>query len=179
MFFYQCRYYHTLFWCSLLWFRLIGGSFVFLDVGPSILFFEIHVSFGCFGLFMIDRVTSSWWLVSSFSMVERCSFSNLVSDSKTCIAKSYSLDMSMRRKIPPPQALSSTCFFGVAWFCIKPYSMVLHVVLFTKEIVNVSSILFLHKLLWFSIWNLNLPSIEHGTNHWHRFRFCSISFLFK
>jgi hypothetical protein len=41
-----------------LWFTLFGDSFVFLDVGPSILFL-VFLFFGCFGLFMIGRVSSS------------------------------------------------------------------------------------------------------------------------
>jgi hypothetical protein len=41
-----------------LWFALLGGSFVFLDVGPS--FFSLYSPFfGCFGLFMIVRVSLS------------------------------------------------------------------------------------------------------------------------
>jgi hypothetical protein len=32
-----------------LWFGLLGGSFVFLDVGPSILIFVFPLFFGCFG----------------------------------------------------------------------------------------------------------------------------------
>jgi hypothetical protein len=41
-----------------LWFAFLGDSFVFLDVGPSILFF-VFPFFGCFGLFMIGRDSSS------------------------------------------------------------------------------------------------------------------------
>jgi hypothetical protein len=43
-----------------LWFGLLGGSFVFLDMGPSILFlvFLFFFFFGCFGLFMIGKVSS-------------------------------------------------------------------------------------------------------------------------
>jgi len=41
-----------------LWSALLGGSFVFLDVGPS--FFSLYSPFlGCFGLFMIGRVSLS------------------------------------------------------------------------------------------------------------------------
>jgi hypothetical protein len=43
-----------------LWFALSGGSFVFLEVGPSILllpFWSLYsLYFACFGLFMIGRV---------------------------------------------------------------------------------------------------------------------------
>jgi hypothetical protein len=35
------------------WFILLGGSFVFLDVGPPILFLAFPPFLGCFGLFMI------------------------------------------------------------------------------------------------------------------------------
>ncbi len=42
-----------------LWFALLGGSFVFLDVGPSILFPLFTPFFGCFGLFVIGRVSST------------------------------------------------------------------------------------------------------------------------
>ncbi len=42
-----------------LWFTLLGGSFVFLDTGPSILFLAFPL-LGCFGLFMIGRVSSSF-----------------------------------------------------------------------------------------------------------------------
>ncbi len=43
-----------------LWFGLLGGSFVFLDMGPSILFLVFLFFFccGCFGLFMIGKVSS-------------------------------------------------------------------------------------------------------------------------
>jgi hypothetical protein len=40
-----------------LWFILFGDSFVILDVSPSILFL-VFPFFGCFGLFMIDKVSS-------------------------------------------------------------------------------------------------------------------------
>jgi hypothetical protein len=40
-----------------LWSALLGGSFVFLDVGPSILFL-VFLFFGCFDFFMICRVSS-------------------------------------------------------------------------------------------------------------------------
>jgi hypothetical protein len=36
-------------------FALFGGSFVFLNVGASILFLVFPL-FGCLGLFMVDRV---------------------------------------------------------------------------------------------------------------------------
>jgi hypothetical protein len=41
----------------LLWFTFLGGSLVFSDVSPSILFFVFPL-FGCFYLFMIRRVSS-------------------------------------------------------------------------------------------------------------------------
>jgi hypothetical protein len=41
-----------------LWFALLGGSFVFLDVGHSILFLVFPPFLGCFGLFIIGRVSS-------------------------------------------------------------------------------------------------------------------------
>ncbi len=37
------------------WFVLLVGSFVFLDMGPSILFLVFPLLFGCFGLFMIRQ----------------------------------------------------------------------------------------------------------------------------
>jgi hypothetical protein len=40
-----------------LWFALLGRSYVSLDVGPSTLFI-IFPFFGCFGLFMIGKVSS-------------------------------------------------------------------------------------------------------------------------
>jgi hypothetical protein len=51
------------------WFTLLGGSFVFLDVSPSILFLIFSLLFGCFGLFMMGRVSSiifsiGWWTAS-------------------------------------------------------------------------------------------------------------------
>jgi hypothetical protein len=39
-----------------LWFALLVGSFVFLDVGPSILFLVFPLFFGYFGLFMANKV---------------------------------------------------------------------------------------------------------------------------
>jgi hypothetical protein len=42
-----------------LWFALLGGSFVFLDAGPSILFLVFSPFFlGCFGSIMSDTVSS-------------------------------------------------------------------------------------------------------------------------
>jgi len=44
-----------------LWFTLfLGGSFVFLDLGPSILFlvFSLLSFLGCFGLYLIVKVSS-------------------------------------------------------------------------------------------------------------------------
>ncbi len=41
-----------------LWFTCFGGSFVSLDIGPSILFFVFPLFLGCFGLFIIGRVSS-------------------------------------------------------------------------------------------------------------------------
>jgi hypothetical protein len=41
-----------------LWFTLLGGSFVFLDVGPSILFAVFPLFGGCFGLFTIGMISS-------------------------------------------------------------------------------------------------------------------------
>jgi hypothetical protein len=38
-------------------FTLLGGSFVFLDMGPSTLFF-VFTFFECFGLFVIGRLSS-------------------------------------------------------------------------------------------------------------------------
>ncbi len=39
-----------------LWFTfLLGDSFVFLDMGPSLFFFVFSPFFGCFGLFMIGK----------------------------------------------------------------------------------------------------------------------------
>jgi hypothetical protein len=40
-----------------LWFALLGGSFVFFGMGPSILFFAFTF-FECFDLFVIGRVSS-------------------------------------------------------------------------------------------------------------------------
>jgi hypothetical protein len=40
-----------------LWFALLGGSFVFFDMGPSILFF-VFTFFECFDLFVISKVSS-------------------------------------------------------------------------------------------------------------------------
>jgi len=40
-----------------LWFVLLGGSFVFSDVSPSILFL-VFPFFGCFDFFMIRKVSS-------------------------------------------------------------------------------------------------------------------------
>ncbi len=40
------------------WFTCFGGSFVSLAIGPSILFFVFPLFLGCFGLFMIGRVSS-------------------------------------------------------------------------------------------------------------------------
>ncbi len=50
-----------------LWFALLDGSFVFLDIGPSILFLVLPFFFfgGCFGLFMIGRVSWVRSLLSS------------------------------------------------------------------------------------------------------------------
>jgi len=47
-------------WMFPLWFALLGGSLVFLDVGPSILFIVSPPPpfFGCFDLFMIGMVSS-------------------------------------------------------------------------------------------------------------------------
>jgi hypothetical protein len=39
-----------------LWFTLLGGSFVFLNIGLTI-FFLVFPFFGCFGLFMIAKVS--------------------------------------------------------------------------------------------------------------------------
>jgi hypothetical protein len=41
-----------------LWFALLGGSFVFLDVGPSILLLVFAPFLACFGLFTIGMVSS-------------------------------------------------------------------------------------------------------------------------
>ncbi len=41
-----------------LWFALLGGSFVFLDVGPSILFLVVPFVL-CFSIFMVGKVSSS------------------------------------------------------------------------------------------------------------------------
>ncbi len=48
-----------------LWFALIGGSFVFLDVGPSILFLLFNPFSGCFLKFVIGRVSSTRKLLLS------------------------------------------------------------------------------------------------------------------
>ncbi len=42
-----------------MWFVLLGGSFVLLDVGPSILFFVFPFFLRCFCLFFIGKVSSS------------------------------------------------------------------------------------------------------------------------
>jgi hypothetical protein len=41
-----------------LWFAFLGGSFVFLDVGISILFL-VFPFFWCFGYFMVGKVSSN------------------------------------------------------------------------------------------------------------------------
>jgi len=52
-----------------LWFILLGGSFVFLDMGPSILFFAFPLFLGCFCLFLIAKVSSSTYFeVTYFPM---------------------------------------------------------------------------------------------------------------
>jgi len=63
-------------------------------------------------------------------------------------------------------------FFGPAWFCIKPRSMVLHFFNSAKQLSNVlltlrtiSCIAAAHR-----IQNPNLPGIEHATDHGHRFQ---------
>jgi hypothetical protein len=43
-----------------LWFGLLGGSFVFLDVGPSILILVFPLFVGCFSLFIIGRVSPAF-----------------------------------------------------------------------------------------------------------------------
>jgi hypothetical protein len=43
-----------------LWFALLGGSFVFLDVGISILFFVfLFLGGGGFGYFIVGKVSSN------------------------------------------------------------------------------------------------------------------------
>jgi hypothetical protein len=44
----------------LLWFGLLGGSFVFLDVSPSILILVFPLFLGCFALFVIGRVSPAF-----------------------------------------------------------------------------------------------------------------------
>jgi len=48
-----------------LWFVLLGGSFVFLDMGPSILFLVFPL-FWCFDLFMVGKVSSFWYELNCF-----------------------------------------------------------------------------------------------------------------
>jgi len=56
-----------------LWFILLGGSFVFLGVSPSILFLVFPLS-GCFGLYLIGRVSSQNHFVPLMDpRVESCS----------------------------------------------------------------------------------------------------------
>ncbi len=45
-----------------LWDTLLAGSLVFLDMGPSILLLVFPLFCGCFGLFMIGRVSSFFGL---------------------------------------------------------------------------------------------------------------------
>jgi hypothetical protein len=63
-------------------------------------------------------------------------------------------------------------FFSPAWFCIKPGSMVLHVFFYSAK--EHSNVFFSRTILCFAaaqqILNLNLPGIEHATDHWHRFK---------
>jgi hypothetical protein len=52
-------------WCSFCGLGLLGCSFVFLDVGPSILFLVLQLFLGCFDLFMTGRVSSHTYSLTS------------------------------------------------------------------------------------------------------------------
>ncbi len=66
-------------------------------------------------------------------------------------------------------------FFILAWFCIQPRSTVLHVFLILQKNL---AMFFKFKFYFVHGNNLNLPSVEHGTNHLGTEKVC-FSFYFN
>jgi hypothetical protein len=51
----------------LMWFTFFGGSFVFLDVSPSILFIVFPLLLGALAFFLLAKVSSHFFVVNLFS----------------------------------------------------------------------------------------------------------------